>query len=85
MYVIQFTRTAKKSFSKLPSVEQTRIATAIDRLAADPTLGKPLKGVLKNLWSLRIGTYRVIYRIFKEKLVVIVFAVGHRREVYRAR
>ncbi|NCN82426.1 MAG: type II toxin-antitoxin system RelE/ParE family toxin [Candidatus Pacebacteria bacterium] len=85
MYGIQFTRSAKKSFSKIAKQEQVRIAKAIEKLAVDPTIGKPLQGVLKNHWSLRIGSYRVIYVIFKERLLVIVFDVGHRREVYKER
>ena len=83
MYAVKFTRSAKKSFSKITNREQKRIALAIEKLAQDPTIGKPLKGVLKNLWSLRIGAYRVIYQIVKKELVIMVFAVGHRREIYR--
>ncbi|OGJ37991.1 MAG: hypothetical protein A3A82_00825 [Candidatus Pacebacteria bacterium RIFCSPLOWO2_01_FULL_47_12] len=83
MYAVKFTRSAKKSFSKIATREQKRIALAIEKLAQDPTIGKSLKGVLKNLWSLRIGAYRVIYQIVKKELVIMVFAVGHRREIYR--
>jgi len=83
MYAVKFTRSAKKSFSKITNREQKRIALAIEKLVQDPTIGKPLKGVLKNLWSLRIGTYRVIYQIVKKELVIMIFAVGHRREIYR--
>lgn len=85
MYAIKFSRSAKKSFSKIATREQKRIALAIEKLAQDPTIGKPLKGVLKGLWSLRIGTYRVIYQIIQNELVVMVFDVRHRREVYKER
>ncbi len=33
----------------------------------------------------RTGDYRVVYEIHQEVLLVLVLAVGHRREVYRAR
>jgi len=59
MYGIEFTRSAEKSFLKISKKEQLRISSALDKLALDPTLGKPLKGSLKNFWSLRVGNYRV--------------------------
>ncbi len=36
-----------------------------------------------DLYRLRVGTYRVVYAIEEDKLVVLVVKVGHRREVYR--
>ena len=36
-------------------------------------------------WRVRTGDYRVVYEIHDEVLLVLVLAVGHRREVYRAR
>lgn len=80
---IHFTRSAKKSFLKISKKEQLRISIAVDKLALDPMIGKPLKGSLKDFWSLRIGNYRVIYYIKKDKLLIMVFDVRHRREVYR--
>ena len=85
MYGIEFTRSAKKSFLKISKKEQLRISIAVDKLALDPMIGKPLKGSLKDFWSLRIGNYRVIYYIQKDKLLIMVFDVRHRREVYRQR
>lgn len=36
-----------------------------------------------NRYRLRVGDYRVIYRIDNDKLVIEVIEVGHRREAYR--
>lgn len=36
-------------------------------------------------FRLRVGDYRVIYRIDGDELVIEVVEVGHRREVYRKR
>ncbi|NCN24053.1 MAG: type II toxin-antitoxin system RelE/ParE family toxin [Candidatus Pacebacteria bacterium CG10_big_fil_rev_8_21_14_0_10_42_12] len=85
MYGIEFTRSAEKSFLKISKKEQFRISNALDKLVLDPMIGKPLKGSLKDFWSLRIGNYRVIYYIQKDKLLIMVFDVRHRREVYRQR
>jgi len=45
--------------------------------------GKPLRHELQGLWSYRIGQYRAICHIESERLVVLVLAVGHRRQIYR--
>jgi mRNA-degrading endonuclease RelE of RelBE toxin-antitoxin system len=46
-------------------------------------VGSPLRGDLEGIWSARRGTYRILYRIEDEAREVIVFRVGHRRDVYR--
>jgi mRNA interferase RelE/StbE len=38
---------------------------------------------LAGLRSLRTPDYRIIYRVKGGELVVLVVAVGHRREVYK--
>jgi mRNA interferase RelE/StbE len=60
-----------------------RLALALDTLEHDPFQGKPLKGQLKGNYSYRVGSYRVIYRIYRNKLLIIVVDIGHRREIYR--
>ncbi len=53
-------------------------------IAEDPRrFGKPLRGELAGLWRYRVEDHRVICRIEDDVLVVLVVAVGHRREVYR--
>jgi mRNA interferase RelE/StbE len=37
------------------------------------------------LFKLRVGDYRVVYELIHEEQVVMVHAIGHRREVYRRR
>ncbi len=46
-------------------------------------LGRALRGPLGDLWRYRVGNYRLLCRIEDARLVVLVVAVGHRREVYR--
>ncbi len=60
-----------------------RLAQALDDLERDPFQGKSLKGRLKGFYSYRVGSYRVIYRIYRHKLLVIVIDIGHRRGIYR--
>ena len=46
-------------------------------------LGKPLRYSLRGARRLRVGDYRVIYRI-EPPNTVLVMKIGHRREVYEA-
>ena len=36
-----------------------------------------------GLLRIRVGDWRVIYRVEEARVVVVVVEVGHRREVYR--
>jgi mRNA interferase RelE/StbE len=60
-----------------------RIKKAIeDRLQTNPVeYGKPLQYSLKGCRRLRVGDYRVIYRIEDDNVVLIV-KIGHRKDVY---
>ncbi len=55
------------------------------RLSVDPkAYGEPLQRELAGLWKLRVGDYRVIYRIIEKQVEVLVLKIGIRRdfEVY---
>lgn len=60
-----------------------RIQRAIEsRLTFEPQkYGEPLRRTLKGYWKLRVGDYRVVFRIVKNE--VWIFAIMHRRDVYR--
>ena len=50
------------------------------QLEYKPQLGKKLK--YSNFWSLRTGDYRTIYEIDKERKIIIILFIGHRKNVY---
>lgn len=39
---------------------------------------------MPGLLRVRSGDYRVVYRVEDRELLVLVVALGHRREVYRS-
>ncbi len=45
--------------------------------------GKGLTANRSGQWRYRIGDYRVIADILDDKVVIVVVAVGHRRDVYK--
>ncbi len=44
--------------------------------------GVPLRGTLKGYWKLRVGDYRIVFKITGQE--VWVLTILHRREVYEA-
>jgi len=82
MYKIIFEKKPLDFFKRLDRAMQERIAKKIDRLKENPRLGIPLTANLAGLWKLRIGDYRMIYKIINEGLVVLVLKLGHRKNVY---
>lgn len=75
----------KEDLKFIPANRKERIRKAIEtRLAKNPILsGQPLRQSLKGHRKLRIGDWRVIYRV--EVNSVIILKIGHRREVYEER
>ena len=69
----------------LPRDIRERIREKIDSLAENPRPHgvKALQGSQKGHLRLRVGEYRIVYRVEDDRLLVLVVAVGHRREVYR--
>ena len=61
--------------------EQTRITEKLRELRNRPErTGKRLKH--SDFWSLRVGDYRAIYEINRDKKQVIILYIGHRKKVY---
>jgi mRNA interferase RelE/StbE len=75
---------ARRAIEKLDPTVKKRIRKALDRLSQFPYLGKPLSTPLAGYWTYRVGNYRIIYRIEEQRLIVYVFGVGHRREIYES-
>lgn len=72
----------KKDIPKLPKNDKERVKKAIEeKLTTDPVgFGKPLRRSLKNYRKLRVGNYRIVFRI--DGLFVKIFAILHRFIVY---
>ena len=63
---------------------RTRIKNAIERrLTTSPHLyGEPLRKTLRGYWKLRVGDYRIVFKIVGEE--VWIFGIIHRKKVYDA-
>jgi mRNA interferase RelE/StbE len=75
---------AKKEFAKLPREIQIRIKPAIDSLRFDPRPqgDEKIQG-LKDCFRLRVGQFRVIYQVHDQEVLILVLAIGDRKDIYR--
>ena len=86
VHSVQLVKSARKEFDLLPAKLQSKIVEALLLLSQNPYSDllkvKKLKGT-SELYRIRIGDHRVVYKIRNEILVVIVIKIGHRSDVYR--
>jgi mRNA interferase RelE/StbE len=82
-YQVSLAPSAKKELDVLPTKTVQRITEAMDGLAEDPRPRGSLKlQGEKNLYRIRVGTYRVIYEIHDEQVLVWVVRIRHRKDAY---
>jgi addiction module toxin, relE/stbE family len=84
---IKYSKDALKFLSKLDKKSVMRIRDAIEGLSSTPPIGdiKPMQGYNDGRKRLRIGSWRIIYRLEKEETVEIIFVIdiGNRGDIYK--
>jgi mRNA interferase RelE/StbE len=85
MYEILVLEDAESDLENLDRLLARRIVRRVEWLAEhlDEINLAPLTGELSGLFKLRVGDYRVIYRVIKSENLIVIHRIGHRREVYR--
>lgn len=81
IYKIVIEKPAMKFLQKQPQAQKERLLRAIQGL---PDIGdiKPMSGH-ENLYRLRVGSYRVLYTIEGDLLIIRVLTIGNRGDVYQ--
>jgi len=86
VYRLVFLDRALDDLKKIDRARQKIIKAKLLILARNPAALKNnirrLSGPEEALYRLRIGTYRVIFKKDKARLIILVVRIGHRREVY---
>jgi len=72
----------KIDLPKIDNQNKAMIKRAIEeRLAFQPeAYGKPLQKTLKGYWKLRVGDFRVVFKITGEEILIL--AIIHRKNIY---
>jgi mRNA interferase RelE/StbE len=78
---------AARDLARLDKPEARRIVQRINWLASNFGTTRPeaLGGDLAGLYKFRVGDFRVIYEVLDAEQILLVHAIGHRREIYRGR
>jgi len=81
-YTIQIEKAALKQLAQLPLIIVEAIDARVSALQTNPRPPgcKKLKG--RDGWRIRIGDYRVIYKIDDNVLIILVIDIGHRKNIY---
>lgn len=86
-FEIRLLASAEHELRKLDPGAAGQVTTRLRWLAehAAGVQHQALTGTLRGLYKLRTGGYRVLYEVRSEERLIIVHAIGDRRDIYRKR
>ena len=81
-YEVDFAKSVRKDFKKIPKTEVSRILGTIKELSKNPrsSNSKKLKG--EKLYRIRVGNYRVFYSIQDSVMLVFFVKLCHKGDIY---
>ncbi len=83
-YQIRLMPEAARDLRRFDKLIAQRIVNKLKWLSQNfkDIIPEPLTGELKMLYKLRIGSYRVLYTVNRDKYMLVVHLIGHRRDIY---
>lgn len=81
-YQVKVTVLANNAAKQLNPAIKKAAKAALRELAKDPFLGKELQAELSRFRSFRFMRYRIVYTADTESKYLVVWAIGHRRDIY---
>ena len=81
-YRILYSETSRNQIKRLHPQIKAVVKSKIKRLQENPFAGNWLEKELSGYLSIRTKRFRVIYKINKEKRIVEIHHVGHRKDIY---
>ena len=86
LWNVEIHRVARKGIKQLPSGEVESVWEKINSLKQNPRPAgcRPLQGC-EGTYRVRVGEYRIIYSIIKDKLIVLVLEVSPRGAAYKGK
>ncbi len=86
MYIYEFTEKISKKLGKIAKKDPStyiEISKKILQVAENPSLGKPLRNILKSKRRVHIGSFVLIYKIIENEKKIVFIEISHHDEVYR--
>lgn len=81
-YSVKLTSTVAVAVANLHPDIKKQVKKSFKELAGDPYSGKELQEELASFLTYRFKRYRIIYKVDEPEKNIIVYMIGHRRDVY---
>ena len=76
----EFTSRFLKDTRQLKGTQKEELEKSVKKVIENPEIGKPLRHSYRNCRSVRVGKFRIIYKLERYKIIFITFE--HRGKVY---
>ncbi|MBI4447622.1 type II toxin-antitoxin system RelE/ParE family toxin [Candidatus Woesearchaeota archaeon] len=83
MYELIYSPSSLKQLERIDPTIRHRILIALERLRIRPESCDIKKLVGLEGYRFRVGDYRVIFDFEKNKLIILVLQIGHRKNIYK--
>ena len=77
-----YSETSLKQIKKLHSYLKPIVKERIERIGANPHIGKLLEKELSGYISFQAKRYRIIYKVQEDTKTIEIHYLGHRRDIY---
>ena len=85
-YKVRFSKESEKNLRRLDKPTITRIFRSIDEII-ETTRNHPnvkkMKGYEGDVFRLRVGDFRILYEIIENQVLIFIFKVGPRGDIYK--
>ncbi len=82
-FTIVFKPSVLKKSKRFPKKDLKRIEEKLDSLCKDPYVNAIKVREIEDVWRVRVGVYRILYRIENNRMVILVVRIDHRKQVYK--
>jgi len=83
MYELIYSPVAIKQLEKLENTIKERILNSLERLRIRPDSCDIKKLVGMEGYRFRVGDYRIIFDMERDKLLILILQIGHRKNIYK--
>lgn len=81
-YKIRVKKSAEKELGKIQKRELLNILEKIQNLSDDPHPPGSIKLTNQEKYRIRVGKYRILYKVKDDILTIFIVKVGHRKDIY---
>lgn len=81
---VEFSNLSKKFLKECQKDDFARIIGKIEKLFTNPFLSESIKiGGGKNIFRIRVGKYRILYKVYPDEKYLLITEIGKRGNIYK--